>query len=265
MGRLRGLSRGGRLLVALAVGGALFGVSSAVQASIPDANGVIHGCYNISLAHGSPLGALRVIDTSAVNGNCASWEKPLNWNQRGVTGPTGATGATGPTGPNGATGATGPTGPTGATGPTGPTGAAGGLSGVFTNYATCGGGGATFNCDITAGNTATVASVTLPVGKYHLSGSVTLTSDGNPAQVFCKYASSGTVHQPSNTFVTVDSLSGGNLDFESGAVIGDVTVTAANTKVLLSCTASPSSISYGDAFVTAGMTATTVGSITPSS
>ena len=121
-------------MMALAVGGAVFGIASAVQASIPDANGVIHGCYNHSLAHGSPTGALRVIDTARLDGNCASWETPFNWNQRGVTGPTGAgaNGATGPTGATGegndrsdrATGATGvgSTGPTGPSGPTGPTG-----------------------------------------------------------------------------------------------------------------------------------------------
>jgi hypothetical protein len=45
MRRLRRLSRGGRLVLALAVGGALFGIATAVQASIPSANGVIHGCY----------------------------------------------------------------------------------------------------------------------------------------------------------------------------------------------------------------------------
>lgn len=130
LGRLSG---GGRLLLGLAVAGAVFGIASAVQASIPDASGVIHGCYNTSLAHGNPTGALRVIDTAKTNGNCASWETPLNWNQRGVTGATGATGPTGlagPTGPKGTTGATGttgstgPTGPTGATGPTGPSGSA---------------------------------------------------------------------------------------------------------------------------------------------
>jgi hypothetical protein len=79
MNRLHGLSSAGRLLLAVVVGGVTFGIASAVQASIPDANGVIHGYYNISLAHGSPLGALRVIDTAKINGNCASWESPLNW------------------------------------------------------------------------------------------------------------------------------------------------------------------------------------------
>ena len=62
MQRLRRLSRGGRFLLALAVGGAVFGIATAVRASVPDASGVIHGCYNTSLAHGSPTGALRVIE-----------------------------------------------------------------------------------------------------------------------------------------------------------------------------------------------------------
>jgi hypothetical protein len=60
--------------LAVAIGGAVFGITTAVQASIPDANGVVHACYNTSLAHGSPTGALRAIDTSAANGNCAPWE-----------------------------------------------------------------------------------------------------------------------------------------------------------------------------------------------
>jgi hypothetical protein len=137
MSRLRSLSRGGRLLLALVVGGVVFAIASAVQASMPDANGVIHGCYNTSLAHGSPTGALRVIDTAKPNGNCTSWETPLNWNQNGVTGPTGATGPTGPTGltgPTGPTGARGPTGVTGPAGPSGPTGPSGaaGVSGYET-------------------------------------------------------------------------------------------------------------------------------------
>ena len=106
MHRLRSLSRGGRLLVALAVGGALFGIATAVQADIPD-SGVIQGCYK------TVSGALRVIDTDK-GGTCLPSETALNWNQ---TGPTGATGPRGPTGTTGPTGPSGPTGPTGATGP----------------------------------------------------------------------------------------------------------------------------------------------------
>ena len=59
MQRLLFLSRTSRLLLALAVGGALFGIASAVQASIPDSGGVIHGCYQRN------GGTLRVIDSSA--------------------------------------------------------------------------------------------------------------------------------------------------------------------------------------------------------
>lgn len=111
MSPFRSLDRGVRLLLALAVGGALFGVAAAVQADIPD-SGVIHGCYPKN------AGTLRVIDTSTGTG-CRSSEKALNWNQ---TGPTGARGATGPTGPRGTTGTKGVAGPKGSTGPRGPTG-----------------------------------------------------------------------------------------------------------------------------------------------
>jgi hypothetical protein len=57
MHRLRGLSPG-RRLVALAVGGAIFGIATAVQADIPD-GGVINSCYGKTNG-----GFLRVIDAS---------------------------------------------------------------------------------------------------------------------------------------------------------------------------------------------------------
>src|SRR5581483_7437965 len=96
MNRLRSLSRGGRLLVALGVGGALFGSATAVQADIPD-SGTIDACYYSpgKLALTTPRkGALRVIDTSKGQ-SCAADETALSWNAKGVTG------ATGPTGPVG--------------------------------------------------------------------------------------------------------------------------------------------------------------------
>jgi hypothetical protein len=101
MRRLRSLSRGGRILVALAVGGAVFGIATAVYADIPD-SGVINSCYGKTNG-----GFLRVIDTSKGQ-KCAFNENPLSWNAAGVTGASGATGATGPTGPTGPTGARGP-------------------------------------------------------------------------------------------------------------------------------------------------------------
>jgi hypothetical protein len=95
MHRFRTLGRGGKVLVALGVAAALFGVATAVQASIPDSSGVIHGCYQ------KINGQLRVIDTDKGQA-CLASELALSWSQTGPTGatrPTGATGATGPPGP----------------------------------------------------------------------------------------------------------------------------------------------------------------------
>ena len=88
-------------------------------ASIPDSNGVIHGCYL------KVLGTLRVIDSPSQHCN-SSFEVPIQWNQQGVPGTNGAAGPAGPTGPTGAASTVGgPTGAAGATGPTGPTGPTG--------------------------------------------------------------------------------------------------------------------------------------------
>jgi hypothetical protein len=93
-----------RALAVLVAAACALGVAAAVQASIPDSSGVIHGCYQASALHGLPAGTLRVIDPSKPSGNCASWEMPLNWNQHGPTGAKGPTGARGPTGPTGPSG-----------------------------------------------------------------------------------------------------------------------------------------------------------------
>src|SRR3954462_5811881 len=116
MKRPLSLSRGGKLLVAVTLAAAGFGIVSAVQAAIPDSNGVIHGCV-------LPSGNLRVIDSAseACKGNAAS----LDWSQTGPRGPAGPAGPAGPQGPKGDTGATGPAGPAGPKGDTGATGATG--------------------------------------------------------------------------------------------------------------------------------------------
>jgi hypothetical protein len=88
----RGVAAAVVVVAAVAVGGIAY-------ASIPDANGVIHGCYR------KTTGQLIVIDSGGKG--CEEGWTPLNWSQ---TGPTGLTGPTGPTGATGATGATGPTG-----------------------------------------------------------------------------------------------------------------------------------------------------------
>jgi hypothetical protein len=112
-----------RLLAPLVAAGALLAAGGVAYATIPDANGVIHGCYAKS------GGGLRVIDDGVIN--CAKSETSLNWNVRGVTGaqgPQGAEGPQGPTGPQGSQGTQGQQGPQGAQGqpgaqgPTGPSG-----------------------------------------------------------------------------------------------------------------------------------------------
>ena len=67
-----------RLLITLAaIGGALL-VGGIAYATIPDANGVVHACYNTSNANGYPNGALRAIDTAKVNGHCGQGEAPVD-------------------------------------------------------------------------------------------------------------------------------------------------------------------------------------------
>jgi collagen triple helix repeat protein len=100
-------------LVALVVGVGV-AVGGIAYASIPDSNGVIHGCYRPT------SGQLIVIKSNGKG--CEKGWTPLNWNQTGVTGPTGLNGPKGTTGPTGATGLTGVTGATGLTGTTGATG-----------------------------------------------------------------------------------------------------------------------------------------------
>jgi len=108
------------VLVSLAAVGAFLAVGAGIAyASIPDGDGVIHGCYN------PETGALRVIDSDPlgpIKGQCGSAEKPLNWNQTGPVGPQGAPGSPGAPGPQGVPGPTGTRGPQGVPGPSGPPG-----------------------------------------------------------------------------------------------------------------------------------------------
>jgi hypothetical protein len=66
------------LLIALAAGAAV------AYAVIPDASGIIHGCYKAS------DGKLRVVDST-----CGSGETALDWSQTGPQGPAGADGVSG--------------------------------------------------------------------------------------------------------------------------------------------------------------------------
>jgi hypothetical protein len=68
----------------LVVGGVVSG--GLLFATIPDQDGVLHGCYK-------PGGAVRVIDSAAA---CKASEVAINWNVTGPKGDDGSPGATGP-------------------------------------------------------------------------------------------------------------------------------------------------------------------------
>ena len=106
---------------------------SVAYASIPDSNGVIHGCYQKN------NGQLRVIDPAV--SNCTPSETPLQWSQTGPQGPVGPQGPEGPQGP------TGPEGPSEST--------------VFGGFREVGGG--TEGLPDALG---TVGKLQLPPGKY---------------------------------------------------------------------------------------------------
>lgn len=72
--------------------------SGVAAAAIPDAGGVINGCYS------TRSGALRVVEEGAT---CNKGELALQWNQRGQQGDPGPVGPIGPQGPAGRDGADG--------------------------------------------------------------------------------------------------------------------------------------------------------------
>lgn len=96
----RALGRRGRIILASA-GLASFVTLGVADASVPDASGVIHGCYQPN-----SQGLLRIIDTERGEA-CRSTELALAWNQQG---PKGDKGDKGDPGPQGETGPQGPPG-----------------------------------------------------------------------------------------------------------------------------------------------------------
>ena len=84
-------ARGGRVAIGAV---ALFAVAGGIAyAAIPDAAGVIHGCYRTSTD--DQKGQLRVVDSAT---SCRNNELPIQWNA------TGAQGVPGPAGEDGADG-----------------------------------------------------------------------------------------------------------------------------------------------------------------
>ncbi|MFY9837891.1 MAG: hypothetical protein WAK55_15775 [Xanthobacteraceae bacterium] len=80
------------VLVSAGISAAAFAIA---HATIPDGDGVIHGCYRNS------DGNLRVVNDPT---SCRHDETALSWNQTGPQGPPGPIGAPGPQGPQGVPG-----------------------------------------------------------------------------------------------------------------------------------------------------------------
>jgi hypothetical protein len=135
----------GVVIVALAAGVA--------YATIPDAQGVIHACYD------KQSGQVRIVDTApnTLPKGCGAKETAIGWNQTGPQGPAGPAGPQGPQGPQGAAGAPGPTPALFSTG---------------------------VNSDVD-GQLHVVASLQLPAADYVVTGSVTLQLQEDDGHASC--------------------------------------------------------------------------------
>jgi hypothetical protein len=89
-----------RRVVVVCAAVAVAAAAGAAYATIPDGNGVIHGCYATS------DGSLQVIDPSKGD-RCKKNQTALDWNARGQQGAPGPVGNTGPQGPPGTPGTAG--------------------------------------------------------------------------------------------------------------------------------------------------------------
>ncbi|MDP9093470.1 MAG: collagen-like protein [Actinomycetota bacterium] len=178
--RFPGIGRGARCaLIVTGVGAIVLGGWGVSAATIPDASGTVHACYNIG-SHLRPIGEVRVVDAST---RCLASERAIAWNQTGVQGPAGPAGASGPSGPAG---------PTGATGPSGPAGSPGLSDGWYRSGSDV--------LTLPHGMEALLVSVDLPAGSYEINGSATFYSTAS-ARVDCDVNVGGLVKEPRLTDV----------------------------------------------------------------
>jgi hypothetical protein len=177
-------------------------VTGVVRATIPDAAGVIHGCYS------RPGAALYVID-SAVS-TCKNGDTALTWSVQGPPGPAGPTGAQGPTG---------------ATGPAGPMGP----SDAFLKNDQ-----GTFGSQNLDGNVVDLETLAqLPAGSYVFSATLAFAGSTtfNPVQCFLR-TSDNPPHYLSNF---VQSSVGGSANSFGSMTIGGAGTLTATTDVKASC------------------------------
>jgi collagen triple helix repeat protein len=235
-GRFLGFIRGNAIgLIALfvALGGTTYAATALPRNSVGSSQ-VINGSLKKADLSGKAVSALK--------GNKGT---------QGTPGPQGARGATGPAGTRGSKGATGAKGPTGLQGVQGVQGVQGiaGPTNAYTNYGTL--------TSISVGTTQTVSSVTLPAGRYTLSGQVRFSegnADGQETALACNYISAGTVHQSSSY-----GAYGVTNPTRTMPVIGDATLTFP-ASIFLRCNSV-----LKTALVVGSMIATRVETISPSS
>ncbi len=201
-------------LIALgaALGLALVGAGIA-YATIPDASGVIHGCYTKS------GGALSVIDSSVTK--CGSNQTELAWNvqgQVGPQGPQGLQGVAGPAGPQGAPGVAGAQGPQGPTGPQGPSGLSHGYLASASNVAV----------GQSPAYSSIVALSSVPPGNYMISAQADLEDTGNTSGN-CRLAVNATAIP--NARAAVQTNSGTDVL----TLVSAVTLTASGSTVEMDC------------------------------
>lgn len=79
---------GRRAVIAAGVGALVLVGWGVAAASIPDANGTVHACYNVKNLL-RPIGDVRIVDASTP---CQSSERAIGWNQTGPAGPAGSPG-----------------------------------------------------------------------------------------------------------------------------------------------------------------------------
>jgi len=156
-----------RTAMAIAAAGVLAG--GIAFATIPDASGVIHGCY---MKNG---GTIRVIDDGVTK--CAQNETALTWNNTGPRGPQGVPGLQGVPGPQGPQGVTGPQGPSGLQGPPGVQGPVG-QNGVSHGYYDSN------TLNIASDDPYVTATLSLPPGNFLVFGKVEATNLSPTADIF---------------------------------------------------------------------------------
>jgi Collagen triple helix repeat (20 copies) len=180
----------GVIVAGLAAGGIAY-------ASIPDAGGVIHTCFD------KAGGRLYVIDTGLGQQCNSVTQGSLNFNQIGPQGPTGPSGLQGPSGvqgPSGPSGQSGTPGSSGPSGPSGPPGAAGaaGTSDLYIAHAN--------GFNVIDDATETVVTKDVPAGNYAIFAKLSVRGDLDSSVARCVMRANGVLVDDTNDFTVDDEF-----------------------------------------------------------